>query len=553
MVIAAALSAPAALPATAIAGTYDVFSCSQPNGAAAPIEGWSPTVSNGDVKTEDECGEGGYMWAAVIGDKAVPLGSEATWAFVPPPGTLIHEATLYRTFNNLDNEDTGQAFTFENLKAPYRFSAPFDRCGVSTAYHYECSTTGGFMGRLAANTEVEVPSNDLLPERGGPMPGIYVGAGCGGGTGGGSEHCEGGTTGPIAYAGLASARITLEDDTAPNVAVVGGTLTVATELEGEQTLAITGTDTGAGVYQALLQVDGEVAQTTSVESNSGHCENVGQTNDGRRAFLYAVPCALEVNNQFVAFSMAGIPDGPHQLTVQITDAAGNTTTVLNRRVIVGRGACNGTCSDRAHLATGDARLLKPITRHYTSSGLTLSGTLREPAGSPVSGAALELLQQASYTGAPLRKVATTMTSAAGAWRFAVPRGPSRTLLVAWRSHALDTGYADQIEYHERIYANVGLAAPRKVQAGVPFDFRGKLAGGYIPPEHSIIQMEIFFLGRWRTIETVRTDAHGRFVYRYTFSPGTAGRQSYRFRALIRYSRGYPFLAATSRPVRVEVR
>jgi hypothetical protein len=552
-VMAVAFAAPVARPATAIAGVYDVFSCSQPNGAAAPIDGWTPTVSNADVETEDECGEGGYMWAAVIGDKTVPVGSEATWAFVPPPGTLIHEATLYRTFNNLDNEDTGIAFTFENLKAPYRFSTPFERCGVSTAYHYECSTTGVFMGRLAANTEVEVPSKDLLPERGGPAPGIYMVAGCGGGTGGGSEHCEGGTTGPIAFAGLASARITLEDNASPRVTVVGGSLSSGTELEGEQNLAITGTDTGGGIYQALLEVDGTVAQTTPVESNNGHCENVGQTSDGRPAFIHAVPCALEVNDQFVFFNMAGIPDGPHRLTVQVTDAAGNATTVLNREVVVGRGACNGSCGDHARLAARDARLLKPFTRRYARSGLKLTGTLREPTGSPVGGARLELLQQASYTGAPLRTIAATKTNAAGEWTFAVPRGPSRVLLVAWRSHALDSGYAAQIEYHERVFAAIGLAAPRSVRAGVPFAFRGRLLGGYIPPEHSIIQMEIFFLGRWRTIETLHTDARGRFAYRYTFSPEAAGRPSYLFRALIQYSRSYPFLAATSRSVRVKVR
>ncbi len=552
-VIALALAAPVVQPATASAGAYDFFSCSQPNGAAASIDGWTPTTGNSEVETENECGEGGYMWAAVMGDKAVPVGSEAVWAFVPPAGTQIDEATLFRTFNNVDNEDTGAAFTFENLKAPYRFSSPFERCGVSTVYHYSCSTTGGFMGRLAPNTESDVPSTDLLSEPGGPAPGIYMVAGCWGGLGGSEEHCEGGTTGPIAFAGLVSARITLEDNSSPKVTVVGGTLTTGTELEGEQNLAITGTDTGSGMFRAILEVDGKVVQTTAVENNSGRCEDVGQTRDGRPAFIHAVPCALEVNDQYVFFNMAGIPDGPHRLAVQVTDAAGNATTVLNREAVVGRGACNGTCGDHARLAARDARLLKPITRGYARSGLRLSGTLREPTGSPVAGASMELLQQAAYTGAPLRAIAATKTNVAGEWAFVVRRGPSRGLLVAWRSHALDTGYAAQIEYHERVFADIGLDAPRRVRMGVPFDFRGRLIGGYIPPERSIIQMEIFFLGRWRTIETLRTNARGRFAYRYTFTPGGPGRPSYLFRALIQYSRAYPFLAAASRPVRVGVR
>jgi len=547
------LAAPTVQPPPAWAGTYDVYSCEQPDYAAASTEGWTPTTNNADVETENECGEGGYMWAAVLGDRATPPGAEAVWAFVPPQGTTIREAILYRSFNNSDNEDGSDAFTFERLFAPYRFSAPFERCGESTAYHYECSDTGLFLGRFAPNTEVVVPPKDLEPEPGGgPAPGLYMSAGCEGVDGGSEEHCNGGTEGPIAFAGLFGATITLEDNTPPKVTAIGGTLTTGTELEGAQSLAVTGTDTGSGIYQAILEVDGKENQTAVVDNNGGHCENVGQTTDGRPAFIYTVPCALEVNDQYVFFNMAGIPDGPHRLTVLVTDAAGNATTVLNREVVVGRGACNGTCDDQAKLTTSDAKLLKPITRGYSRSGLRLSGALREPTGSPVPGARLELLQQASYTGAPMRTVSTTTTNAAGEWTFVVPRGPSRVLLVAWRSHALDAGYASQQEYHERVFADIALAAPRRVRAGVQFAFRGQLVGGYIPPEHSIIQMEIFFLERWRTIETLRTNSRGRFAYRYSFSPEVADRASYLFRAVIQYSRTYPFLAATSWPVRVRV-
>jgi hypothetical protein len=369
--------------------------------------------------------------------------------------------------------------------------------------------------------------------------------------GGITEHCEGGGAGLIAFAAIVSATITLEDNSPPKVTVVGGTLTTGTELEGVQTLAIAGTDTGSGIYQAILEVDGKETQSTTADNNDGHCESVGQTTDGRPAFLYVVPCKLEVNGQYVFFNMAGIPDGTHRLTVLVTDAAGNATTVLSREVIVGRGACNGTCGDQAKLAASDAKLLKPVTRRYARSGLRFSGTLREPTGAPVAAARLELRQQASSTGAPMRAIASTTTNGAGEWSFVVPRGPSRVLLVAFRSHALDAGYAAQLEYHERVFADIGLKAPRRVRVGVPFDFRGELAGGYIPPERSTIQIEIFFSGRWRTIETLRTNSRGRFAYRYTFSTGAGS--AYRFRASIQYSRAYPFLASASRSVRVRVR
>jgi hypothetical protein len=546
------LTAPAARPVPALAGTYDVYSCEQPNYSAAPIDGWTATTNNANVETENECGEGGFMWAAVLGDRDTPVGAEAAWSFLPPRGTAIHEAILYRFFNNGDNEDTGGGFTYENLKAPYRFSAPFERCGESAAYHYECSGTGLFMGRTAPNTEVKVPAKDLVPERGGgPAPGIYVIAGCFGTQSIEGEHCNGGTEGAIGYAGLSGATITLEDNSAPTVTAVGGTLTSGTELEGEQNLAITGSDSGSGIYQAILEIDGKPTATTTVDNNNGHCESVGSAPDGRPAFLYTVPCGLEVNDQYVFFNMAGIPDGSHALSVVVTDAAGNATTVLSRQVVVGRGACNGSCDDQAKLAVSDPKLLKPQTRPYKHSALMLSGSLREPSGAPVGGASLEVMQQPSYIGAPLRRIATGTTNAQGQWTVTVPRGPSRVLLVGWRSHALDGNFASVLEYHERVLADIQLTAPRKVRAGVPFAFHGKLIGGYVPREGDIVQVEIRYLGRWRTIETVRSNRRGAFAYGYTFSEGIGG--AYLFRASIRNSSNYPYLARASLPVRVKVR
>ncbi len=544
-IVALLLAAPAIQPPTANAGTYDVFSCTQPDSAAAPIDGWTSFSNNPDMLAEDDCAQGRDLTAGMLGWVEVPVGAESGWTFLPPAGTQVKQATLYWDHDNADNVDTDGASAFESLEAPYRGALPFAACVHSKGCC--CSTA---LVKFSPETLVTVPTHDLEPEPGGPAPGITMTAGCTSEEGG-EGHCDGGALEFAAFSGIAAATITLEDNSPPQVTVVGGSLTAGTELEGTQTLAITGTDSGSGIYKAILDVDGEEAQSTTVDNNGGHCEDVGQTTDGRPAFLYVVPCKLEVNDQYVSFNLADIPDGPHRLTVFVTDAAGNATTVFERDVVVGRGACNGTCDDQATIATSDAKLLKPLTRRYARSALTLSGTLREPTGSPVAGARLELRQQASYTGAPVRAIASTTTNAAGGWTFAVPRGPSRVLLVAWRSHALDVGYAARLEYHESVFADIGLKAPRRVRVGVPFSFRGELAGGYIPPERGTIQMEIFFLGRWRTIETLRTNVRGRFAYGYTFSTGAGS--SYLFRASIRYSHAYPFLAATSRPVRVRVR
>ena len=539
------LAAPVAQPSPAEAGTYDVFSCTQPDNAAAPIDGWTPFSNNADMLAEDDCAQGRDLTAGMLGWVQVPVGAESGWTFLAPAGTSLKQATLHWDHGNADNVDTGGASAFESLQAPYRGALPFDSCVHSKGCC--CSTA---LIHLSPETLVTVPTHDLEPDWGGPAASITMTAGCTS-EDGGEGHCDGGALEFAAYSGIGAATITLEADSPPQVTVIGGTLPAATELEGTQTLAINATDAGSGIYQAILEVDGKEVQNTIVDNNGGHCEDVGQTTDGRPAFLYVVPCKLEINDQYLSFSLSKIPEGPHKLTVLVTDAAGNATTAFQRDVVIGRGACNGTCDDQAQLAASDPAFLKPITRRYTQSAMALSGVLHEPSGAYVAGAQLELLQQASYTGAPLVPIATTISNPTGGWSFDVPRGPSRLLRVVWRSHALDSGYATQLEYHERVFADIGLKAPRHVRVGTLFGFRGQLAGGYIPPERSTVQMEIFYSGKWRTIETLRTDSHGRFVYAYAFSTGR--HSSYLFRASIQYSQAYPFLAATSRPVRVRIR
>src|SRR5664280_833332 len=416
------LAAPAIHASPANAGTYDVYTCTQPNGDPAPADGWTSFTNNANMVAEDNCAQGSYVTAGILGWKEVPVAAESGWTFLPPAGTRIKQATLHWDYNNSDFQDTGSATAFESLEAPYRGSRPFKTC-----VHAEgCCCSGPWEGRISERNLVTVPEQDLEPERGqgggsGAPAGITMASGCEN-PDGGANDCDGASLKYAAVALMSMATITLEDNSPPQVTVVGGTLTTGTELEGTQTLAITGTDTGSGIYQAILEVDGKEAQSTTVDNNGGHCDNVGQTTDGRPAFLYVVPCELEVNDQYVSLNLADIPDGPHRLTVLVTDAADNATTVLNREVIVGRGACNGTCDDQAKLAASDAKLLKPITRGYARSGLRLSGTLREPTGSPVTGAQLELRQQASYTGAPMRAIAATTTNAAGQWSFGVPEG-----------------------------------------------------------------------------------------------------------------------------------
>src|SRR5688572_10476543 len=101
-VIVAALVALAALPATANAGSYDVYSCTLPNGNPAPIDAWKGIVSGKPGSSaSSSClspptgAPTGAMRAEMT--KAVDRGDATGFVFSAPRYTTVSHLTLYRT------------------------------------------------------------------------------------------------------------------------------------------------------------------------------------------------------------------------------------------------------------------------------------------------------------------------------------------------------------------------------------------------------------------------------------------------------------------------
>ena len=82
-------------------------------------------------------------------------------------------------------------------------------------------------------------------------------------------------------------------------------------------------------------------------------------------------------------------------------------------------------------------------------------------------------------------------------------------------------------------------------------FRGRLAGGPIPRRGKVLNLQVVVDGHWHTFATVRTSKSGAFKYRYRFMR-TYGTVTYRFRARSLYEAAYPFVAGTSKTVRIHV-
>ncbi|MFI4977431.1 MAG: hypothetical protein ACHQC8_01945 [Solirubrobacterales bacterium] len=376
------------------------------------------------------------------------------------------------------------------------------------------------------------------------------------------------STGLNAELEITSATIMLHNTSTPAGTGFGGTL-LNDPTSGKASLAFTAQDkNGPGVYRVSAQVDGQVMWSATPNLNKGECVAYGSYY-GALNFRYRQPCPQETAAS-IEIPTSAVADGQHQLKVEVEDAAGHTAVVYEHTITTenhlvsaetpvtppvpqaapGRGACNGSPCDEAAKLIGGARQPLSFTTTLGKSSVVLAGLLDDHTGTPIRDAQVQLLQQVQGSGSAPTKLTSATTRPDGTWTLRAPAGPSRLLRVAYYSHLLDTTPAATLDFHQRVKANVSLRAPRRVRVGQTFDFAGRLAGGYVPPSGEPMQMEIFFDGRWRTIEVLSTTSSGRWSYKYSF---TVEGGSYKFRAVPVPNGSYPFASTPSRSVRVTVR
>jgi hypothetical protein len=341
---------------------------------------------------------------------------------------------------------------------------------------------------------------------------------------------------------------------------VGGELASASQVSGTPNLTWSASDPGAGVYEALVTVDGQLVQSQVPNDNGGHCRDVGQTSDGRPAFLYVQPCPGSLAAE-VQLDTTRLTDGPHHLLVTVLDAAGNSAPVLDRTITVANPAPPG-CESRATPAASSSPAAT-LSASWNGSGRdhvtsrfgrapAILGRLTGPGGAPIAGAALELVTTPSYQGAAPAQTPGPQTGPDG--RFVVrlpPIASSRTVCLAYRP----PGGAPPLIRTLMLNVRAGIAlgvSPHTTSVGNEIVFRGRLRAGPVPRAGKQLVLEARSPGApWLEFQVVRTGPRGRFraSYRFRF-PGPA---SYQFRVLSEPESDYPFAAGYSNVVVVHER
>jgi hypothetical protein len=544
------------LPATAQAGRFHVFSCHTPSGLFAPTDGWSASTEGAAAYTVNNCATGGALDAELDGAVDQPANAAtATWAYSPPPETSIAAATLWRygTAPSVGPNATG-LFWLAGPQNFYDAADVFDQC-VGTS----CAARGTPSPALAGSNLVTVPAANAAG-----AAHLYANASCGGATG---SSCPAVGHQWSAAVHVFAADVTVQYNNAPVVRNVGGALYGATPAHGPQAVTFDATDRGPGLYRVIFDVDGQSVSQIPVSDTGGRCRDVGGTSDGTLAFLNAQPCTPSAHIQAV-LDTSKVSDGMHELSVFVSDAAGNRATVLDRDVqfvngvgvstaglvvpTPARGAVNGVqASDQAVLQARWSRGSRPLLISSYGRPRQVIGRLTAPGGHGIAGAALEVIATPSYPDAAPIDEGVTHTRPDGSWTFNVAGNtPSLTLAFRYRSHAGDPQPAAARVLLLAVRAGLTLSIrPHVAAAGRRITFRGQLLGAPVPPGGKQLVLEARQPGgAWIQFRVIRTGARGRYQSSYRFRfPGPV---LYQFRVLSKFESAFPFVAGTSRVVGV---
>jgi hypothetical protein len=441
---------------------------------------------------------------------------------------------------------------------------------------------------LALANRLEVPGGHLGSH-------LYANAACFATLG----DCKKGEHDPNGYAAvvyLYAADLTLEQTSQPVVSDVEGELATASTLSGTADLSLHAEDGGSGVYEAVFTVDGVETGSVLLNENGGHCRNVGPAGDGLPAFLYPQPCLSSLTAD-IPFDTTALTDGTHHLVVTVTNAAGNSTVALDRKIDVANdpqaaqpekepspsggsqsGSADGTqptnatqndpqsqatpapqqTSDNGSSASAGAALhVRWSTTAHTAlrdgggRASVVLGQLLAPSGAPIGGALVSVLFTPGYEGARTVALASAHTSPVGAFRVRVPAGtPSGRLTFAYSATLGAALPSVTAALSLSVPAALVLrVTPRVAAARGEIAFAGTLHGKPLPPGGKTLVLEARAPGgSWRQFQVLSTGAGGHYHASYRFRlPGPV---TYEFRAVSPAEADFPYAAGSSNVVRV---
>jgi len=275
-----------------------------------------------------------------------------------------------------------------------------------------------------------------------------------------------------------------------------------------------------------------------------------------------------------------ILDGPHVLQAVVWSAVGNQATVTTNvngapeevslplrnvtQMHVGRSAVLAKrCTlKRVRLRSGKrtirnqrprARLVRrcvTVAVPHSTGALKLSfgqagsvqGLVQTADGEPIAGAQVNVTEQAP--GWSAQPAGTVSSDLQGGFSYPIAAGPSRTITFSFPG--TDTLRAAAASTSVSVSAKATIKAAKNVPAGEPLRLSGRVLGGFIPRDGTLIQLQYRFAGLpvgWEPFGAlVRTRRNGVWVKTVMIHHDAAG-LTYLIRGRISAQNGWPYTGA----------
>jgi hypothetical protein len=357
----------AVVASSASAGTYTVFSCKGPTGAANGAAGWvEAPAATGVGHVTNACPNAGPLSAYIDVD---PAGTaSASWAFAAPSSTRIVRFAAQRRTTGVTGGPTRQTNDVQYVLLADDTST-LESCVVSD--------TSPCVADLTAPIDKQGLSAGLVRFR------VLCG--------------NVGFTCPRALrADFDSMQVGLKDDVAPTVS--GTRVLDNGDTSGILSVNFNAADSGGGVYRAVVSVDGKPAATQAL--GTGDCTDANPANADPYEFLVPVPCPAAVNGAVVSLNYRSLTPGPHGVEIAVEDAAGNTTSAFGPIQFPRLNTENAPSTPSAINRLLNAKLkmyfAKGRTKSFTSqygTRVVTRGILRDSAGKPIRGARIDVFHR----------------------------------------------------------------------------------------------------------------------------------------------------------------
>jgi hypothetical protein len=234
--------------------------------------------------------------------------------------------------------------------------------------------------------------------------------------------------------------------------------------------------------------------------------------------------------------------GAYTLVLWLSDAEGNVGAPV--RVPLSYDCVRSEQGGGSTLTAGLGKQAQPELVVGQDEGALLRGQLAGGGGG-VGGAPVCVFSRV-VTGSELRFLGLALTDAAGGYEFAIARGASREIAVAYRADQREVSAAATL--HSRVRPSFAVRS-RVVHNGHLAVFRGAIPG----PDNGrvVVVLQVKSGKGWRVFRRYRTRAGGHYVMHYRFTR-TAKSAIYVMRAQVRKQSGYPYEQGNSRRLRLKV-